>query len=43
MPLDYRVNVTTKSTGSTTEVRLKYGAVFVLKGSKYVLVALNQR
>ncbi len=44
MPLEIRVNVTQKGTGSTTLVALKYGAVFALnKSGKYGLVALLPR
>jgi hypothetical protein len=43
VPLEIRVPVTMTATGSTTVFPLKYGAVFALKGSKYVLVALLQR
>jgi hypothetical protein len=41
MPLDIRVNVTSKATGSPLQVNLKYGAVFALKNNRYLLVALN--
>ncbi len=41
MPLDIRVNVTTKATGSTTQYPLKYGAVFVRKNGRFALVALT--
>jgi serine/threonine-protein kinase len=44
MPLEIRVPVTQKGTGSTTLVALKYGAVFVQsKSGKYALVALLPR
>jgi serine/threonine protein kinase len=43
MPLDIRVRLLQKATGSSTDVLLKYGAVFAKKGDKYALVALLPR
>jgi predicted Ser/Thr protein kinase len=43
MPLDIRVRLTQKATGTSTDVLLKYGAVFALKNGKYALVALLPR
>ncbi len=43
MPLEIRVKLTQKATGSSTQVSLKYGAVFAKKGDKYALVALLPR
>jgi hypothetical protein len=41
MPLDIRVTVIQASTGSPTQLPLRYDAVFALKNKVYALVALN--
>jgi serine/threonine-protein kinase len=41
MPLDIRVNLTQKGSGSPLQLILRYGAVFALHNGRYALVALN--
>ena len=41
MTLDIRVSLISTGTGSTTQLPLRYGAVFVQKNGRFVLVALN--
>jgi predicted Ser/Thr protein kinase len=41
MPLEFRVTVIQTGTGSTTQLPLRYNAVFALKNNRYGLVALN--